>query len=78
MLAAVNLHVASQRKSRAAVQFNPRFHNFMSNQTVFVLGAGFSCLAGIPLMNELRDEVFADPRIQDLPAFAGQDKRAQP
>ena len=47
----------------------------MSNQTVFVLGAGFSCLAGIPLMNELRDEVLTDPRIQDLPALADQDKR---
>ncbi|MGB8887081.1 MAG: hypothetical protein WCC87_10190 [Candidatus Korobacteraceae bacterium] len=45
----------------------------MSNQTVFVLGAGFSCLAGIPLMNELRDEVFADPRIQNLPALADHD-----
>ena len=47
----------------------------MSNQTVFVLGAGFSCLAGIPLMNELRDEVFADPRIQNLPALADHDQR---
>ena len=47
----------------------------MSNQTVFVLGAGFSCLAGIPLMNELRDEVLADPRIQNLPALAGQEER---
>ena len=46
----------------------------MSNQTVFVLGAGFSCLAGIPLMNELRDEVLADPRIRNLPALAGRDK----
>ena len=47
----------------------------MSNQTVFVLGAGFSCLAGIPLMNELRDEVLTDPEIQNLPALAGQDKQ---
>ncbi len=48
----------------------------MSNQTVFVLGAGFSSLAGIPLMDELRDEVLTDPRIQDLPALTGQDKRS--
>jgi hypothetical protein len=47
----------------------------MSNQTVFVLGAGFSCLAGIPLMNELRDEVFADPCIQNLPGLADHDKQ---
>jgi hypothetical protein len=47
----------------------------MSNQTVFVLGAGFSCLAGIPLMNELCDEVLADPRIKNLPALAGQEER---
>ena len=46
----------------------------MSNQTVFVLGAGFSCLAGIPLMNELRGEVLADPRIRNLPALVGRDK----
>ena len=39
----------------------PKVSQFMSNQSVFVLGAGFSCLAGIPLMNELRDEVLADP-----------------
>ena len=50
----------------------------MSNQTVFVLGAGFSCHAGIPLMNELRDEVLADPRIQDLPALPGRSKETQP
>jgi hypothetical protein len=53
----------------------PKVHNFMSNQTVFVLGAGFSCLAGIPLMNELRDEVLSDPRIQNLPALARHDKQ---
>jgi hypothetical protein len=46
----------------------------MSNQTVFVLGAGFSCLAGVPLMNELCDEVLADPRIRNLPALVGRDK----
>ena len=28
LLTAVDLHVASQRKSRAAVQFNPRFSQF--------------------------------------------------
>ena len=48
----------------------------MSNQTVFVLGAGFSCLAGIPLMNELRGEVLADPRIRNLPALVGRDKES--
>ena len=46
----------------------------MSNQTVFVLGAGFSCLAGIPLVNELRDEVLTDPRIQNLPALLDRGK----
>ena len=71
---ALDWHVASQSKSRAAVQFSPRFHNLMSNQTVFVLGAGFSCLAGIPLMNELRDEILADPRIQNLSAIAVRSK----
>ena len=45
----------------------------MSNQTVFVLGAGFSCLAGIPLMNELRREALADPRIRNLPGLVGRD-----
>lgn len=45
----------------------------MSNQTVFVLGAGFSCLAGIPLMNELRCEALADSRIRNLPGLVGRD-----
>ena len=54
----------------------PKVSQFMSNQTVFVLGAGFSCLAGIPLMNELRGEVLADPRIRNLPALVGRDKES--
>jgi len=48
----------------------------MSNQTVFVLGAGFSCLAGIPLMNELRGELIANPRIRNLQALVGRDKES--
>ena len=47
----------------------------MSSKTVFVLGAGFSCLAGIPQMHQLRDEALADPRVRNLPALAGQDER---
>src|SRR6202012_3221886 len=36
---------------------------------------GFSCLAGIPLMRELRDEALADPCIRNLPALADQDEK---
>ena len=45
----------------------------MSNQTVFVLGAGFSRHAGIPVMNELRDEVLGETRIRNLTALPARD-----